>query len=114
MTVGEVLVVDYGPAEDDAAPSWPVIAQAPPRVMVLRADTDQLDEIGRQARLAMARSPEGEVRVVGDEDALSELDEGAGLFVAGWRARAIDKPDRPGEGLPWDQPGFEPPDRPSE
>lgn len=106
----EVLVVGY--RSQEASLRWPTVARVPPHVLVLRASPEDLTAIAKDARLAMARRPTGGVEVVGDLGALEELDEGARLFVAAWRERPADKPDRPGEGLAWDHPGFEPPDRP--
>ena len=60
-----------------------------------------------------AGSPTVARRSLGDESVLDELDEGAQLFVRAWRERPLSKPDRRGEGLSWDAPGFEPPDRPA-
>jgi hypothetical protein len=106
----EVLVVGYEPEGERSR--WPVVARVSPHVVVLRADPEELAEIARHARLAMVRSPNGGVEELGEQDALDELDEGARLYVRAWRERPAEKPDRPGEGLAWDHPGFEPPDRP--
>lgn len=106
----EVLVVGY--RSQDASPRWPTVARVPPDVLVLRAGPEDLAAIAKDARLAMARRPGGGVEVVGDPSALEVLDEGARLFVAAWRERPVNKPGRPGDGLSWDHPGFEPPDRP--
>jgi len=106
----EVLVVGYQP--EGGRERWPVVARVAPHVVVLRADPEELGEIARHARLAMARSPDGSVDVRGEQGALDELDEGARLYVRAWRERPAAKPDRPGEGLAWDHPGFQPPDRP--
>jgi hypothetical protein len=103
----EVLVVD-GPEGG----RWRVVARAHARVAVLRATEAELDEIGRRARYALARTADGGTRAVGDEGVLRELDEGARLFVQAWRQRPVVKPDRRGEGQAWDAPGFEPPGRP--
>jgi hypothetical protein len=88
---------------------WPVVARVDPDVMVVRADLADLTEIGRYAKLAIGRSPDGSTRVLGDERAIEELDEGARLFVAAWRRRPLSKPDRLGEGKSWDSPGYEAP-----
>jgi len=89
------------------------VGQVEPDVLVLRADLDDLEEIAQHARLAIGRLSDGGTKVLGDESVLDELDEGAQLFVRAWRERPLSKPDRRGEGLPWDAPGFEPPDRPA-
>ena len=88
------------------------MANVPPHVVVLRAVADEISDIADHARLAMAHSPGGGTETLGDQSALDDLDEGARLFVAGWRSRGIEKPDRLGEALAWDHPGFQAPDRP--
>lgn len=109
---GEILVVG-GEPQVMGSDRWPVIATTGPHVAVVRGEPGDLEEIAQHARLAVARLPHGGTRVLGDEGALDDLDEGARLFVAAWRERPLSKPDRVGEGLSWDAPGFEPPDRPS-
>jgi hypothetical protein len=47
------------------------------------------------------------------QTALSTLDERERQWAAAWNLRQSKKPPRPGEGLPWDAPGFSPPDRPN-
>jgi hypothetical protein len=61
----------------------------------------------------MGRSADGVVHSIGDEKALDALDPGTRLFVDAWRDRRSDKSARPGEGQPWDAPGFEPPGPPT-
>ena len=106
----EVLVVGYQP--DATSPSWPVLARASSQALVLRAAAADVEAVGRRARLAMARRPDGSTQMVGDSGVLDELDEGGRLFVRAWQEQPTSKPDRRGEGLPWDHPGFEPPDIP--
>jgi hypothetical protein len=91
---------------------WPIVAQVFPHIVVLRANPKELAEIAHYSRLAMARLANGDIEILGDQDALDELDEGARLYVQAWREQPGEKPDRPGEGLAWDHPGFQPPDRP--
>jgi hypothetical protein len=111
VPTGEVLLV--GAPDLRARHSrWTVAAEVPPDVVVVRADPADLPEIAKTGRLAIMRLEDGSTRMLGDEDALDELDEGARLFVSAWRARPLEKPDRPGEGLPWDSPGFEAPGPP--
>ena len=111
MPDGEVLLVG-GVA---AAPigRWDVVARAGPDVVVLRGDLDDLPDLIRGARFSMSRSLDGKTQVLGDERALDDLDAGAQLVVSAWRGRPLSKPDRPGEGLSWDAPGFEPPGPPT-
>ena len=111
MTVPEVLVLGYAPSE--STPGWPVLAQVPPLLTVLRAGLEDLPAIARHARLAIGRHPDGTTERVGDEKALDELDDAARLFLKGWLEYPVEKSERLGEGLPWDAPGFEPPGRPT-
>lgn len=47
-------------------------------------------------------------------DVLEELDDQETLFVRAWTSRMTGpQKQRRGEGLPWDAPGFEPPDSPA-
>ena len=105
----EVLVIG-GQPQLGADRRWPVVARAQPHVTVVRASPGDLDEIARHGQLAMARTADGSVRMVGDESALEGLDVGARLFVQAWQQTR--KPDRAGDGRPWDAPGFEPPGPP--
>lgn len=109
MASDEVLV-GYVPGHD--APRRVVVARAGADVVVLRGGEADLDDVGRHARLALARTPHGGIRSVGDDAAIEGLDEAAQLFVAAWRQRPLAKPDRIGEGEAWDASGFEPPDLP--
>jgi hypothetical protein len=111
MTAPEVLALGYTPPESNAG--WPVLAQVPPLLTVLRADVEDLAAIARHARFAIGRHPDGTAERVGDEAALDELDDGARLFLDGWLERPVEKAERLGEGLPWDAPGFEPPGPPT-
>ena len=105
----EILVVDLDP-------SWTgrftVVASAPPRVVVLRADHDRLDELSARSRLVVGRSSDGTVEQRGDLSVVDELDAGARLFVEAWQTPRATKTGRLGDGASWDQAGFEPPDLP--
>jgi hypothetical protein len=109
MDTGEVLVVGHDRALLDR---WPVLARVPPHVAVLRAGPDDLPEIAPHTRLAVARTPAGGITAAGDASVLADLDQAGRVFVAAWHTRTADKPGRTGEGLSWDAPGFQPPDRP--
>jgi hypothetical protein len=106
----EILVVGYVPGE--GRPRWQVVAQVPPLVTVLRAGIEDLPMIATRARLTIARRPNGVTERAGDERALDDLDEGARLYVTAWLQGPAAKPNRPGDGLAWDAPGFEPPGQP--
>lgn len=111
MTVPEVLVVGYEPPE--SIPGWSVLSEMPPLITVLRAGPEDLPTIARHARLAIGRRADGSPQRVGDETVVEELDDAARLFLTAWLERPVEKRDRPGEGLPWDAPGFEPPGPPT-
>jgi len=110
VTADEVLVVDYEPVPGTAR--YPVIATASPRVQVLRASSADLATIASRARLAMAGATDGRIEKAGDDEVLGELDDGARLFVEAWMTPPRDDRERPGDGQPWDAPGFQPPDPP--
>jgi siroheme synthase (precorrin-2 oxidase/ferrochelatase) len=110
MADGEVLIVGGG---DAATRGGRVVARVEPDIVVIQADAQQLSELARSARFAVSRDPEAGVQTFGDERVLDELDSGSQLFVRAWRERALDKPNRPGQGQSWGATGFEPPDLPS-
>ena len=76
-------------------------------------------------RLALVRpGPDARTHIAGIQGVLHVLDDPARklppdltpaerTFAAAWQARQQPR-TRPGEGLPWDAPGFEPPDQPDE
>jgi hypothetical protein len=77
-----------------------------PRLLLIRADANAVERI--------ARIP----GVVGVYDAApsqtpSDLSPEERVFIAAWATRRQPK-TRPGEGLPWDAPGFVPPDAPKD
>jgi hypothetical protein len=76
-----------------------------PRLALVRADA--------AARDAIRRIP-GVIALVEEApaDLPPDLTPEERVFVAAWAARGAPKV-RPGEGLDWDAPGFEPPDRPA-
>lgn len=107
----ELLVrVDHDEAADALArlrERFRVTQVAPPRLAVVEQTPD-------------AREPEllgtpGVVAVAGPEvpdDFRQGLNPEEALFVAAWERRMQESKseDRPGAGLPWDAPGFSPPD----
>ena len=103
-----LLVVD--PVAPDLperlAPFVTVDQRLPPRLLVVRGEADRLDHASRLPGVVAAivdRLPE---RV------LDQLDPTERLFAQAWVAGRRPKVGRPGDGLPWDAPGFEPPDPP--
>jgi hypothetical protein len=81
---------------------------ASPRLVVV----DDVDG----AREAALRAAPGVVAVSGPElpaGLQKRLTDGEQLFADAWSQRVTEGPrERPGEGLPWDAEGFEPPDAP--
>ena len=76
----------------------------PPRLALVQAGPDA------RARAARIR---GVLHVQDDptRELPADLTPAERIFAAAWQARQQPK-TRTGEGLPWDAPGFEPPDRP--
>lgn len=75
-----------------------------PRLLLIRADATAEERVSRIAG------------VIGVYDSLpshisSDMSPEENLFIKAWAARLQPK-TRPGEGLPWDTPGFLPPDAP--
>lgn len=101
-----VLVADEQSLAD-VQQRYTVAQVASPRLVVVAAKPDEA---------AALRAHQG-VRAVTDgplaDDVVADLDEGERLFAAAWSQRqAEDTKHRPGEGLPWDAPGWLPPDPP--
>ena len=112
MQDAEVLLVGADSSSTESAQGR-IVSRAGPDVVVIRAGLDEFPRIAKGARFAIARSADGETRTLGDEKSLDSLDAGARLFVDAWRHGRSTKPERKGEGLPWDAPGFEPPGPPT-
>lgn len=79
---------------------------ASPRVMIVEGDESELAELKQIPGVTDVST--GTV----PPEIANKLDEGEALFVAAWISRNTgeQKKQRPGEGLSWDAPGFEPPD----
>ncbi|RJF93497.1 hypothetical protein [Sphingomonas cavernae] len=98
--------------------TWRPLAM--PEWLVLLDDAENRPEgvkiVAQSGRVAVCQVPAAAPAPCGaiDPDALpSELTDGERLFIEGWRARASKDPKtRKGEGLPWDAPGYQPPDLP--
>jgi len=84
-----------------------VLSVCPPRLAVVADDGTAAPGITRLSGVHAAFAgavPESELA------ALTEMER---LFVNAWLARqGADKKKRPGDKLPWDAPGFQPPDLP--
>ena len=104
----EVLLIDYRPLPSGP----PVVAELPPRIVVVQADESQIPALAERADLLVHRRPDGSTSLLGDRAVLDDLDASAQLFLRAWRQQPVSKPNRPGDGLAWDHPGFTPPDRP--
>ena len=89
--------------------SYRVTQSASPRVVVIEAGPG---EAGRLRAI-----PGVKVVTAGElpSEGMEGLDDGEALFVEAWVSRINELPlkQRPGEGLPWDAPGFIPPDPPA-
>jgi hypothetical protein len=100
----EVLVeLQPGAGLDDAVPAGArVLQHMPPRFAIVVAGDEELR--------ALQRSPHVTAVFTDDvpPDALERLDPVSRAFAAGWNERQRLK-ERPGEGLPWDAPGFQAP-----
>ena len=109
MDSAEILVV----GDDSGAGQvrWPVVARVPPWITVFRAGVENLAELAAGGRLALARSPRGEITSMGDESLVDQLDEGALLFLEAWKSGPTKTSPRPGDGRTWGDPEFRPPDR---
>ncbi len=111
MTVAEVLVVGYEAPE--GIPGWPVLAEVPPLLTVLRAGP----RISGRSRVTRGSRSGGGRTATPSVSATRRLwrnsDDAARLFLEAWLERPVEKSERPGEGLPWDAPGFEPPGPPT-
>ena len=84
---------------------YKVISLLRPRVLVF--------DIDEQLAAQLRDDPEVVGVFTGEvpEEVLTQLDPGERLFVSAWQQRSADKKRR-GDGLPWDAPGFVPPDLP--
>jgi hypothetical protein len=89
-----------------SAPNVDVVESASPRVFVVHADEQTAESLEKQEGVNLFKSDD-----TLSEDLTKSLSPAEQLFVAGWQQRhQMRDKKRPGEGLPWDAPGFEPPD----
>ena len=90
-----------------------------PEWLVLLRDAEDTPEgltiIAQSGRVAVCEAPPGAPppgNIVEAGALPPSLTEGERLFAEGWLERQSRGPkERKGEGLPWDAPGFQPPDR---
>ena len=100
-----VLLVDGDDGLERLRRSLEVTQVASPRLAVVVAAEGALEAIDGVAEIA------GAGESLQDEIALTDAER---LFADAWALRTGDAPggERPGDGLPWDAPGFTPPDPP--
>jgi hypothetical protein len=105
----EVLVLLEPRLADEALAQLRAVAVVtqvlPPRLALVRADPETM---GRAAQIAGVRDVYDDT----PPELPPDLTPAERLFVSAWEARRQPK-TRPGEGLPWDAPGFQPPDSPA-
>lgn len=108
MTQPEILIVLEPGRMAEVLPALRAAATVtqvfPPRLLLLR--TDETDQVAALAGVLLATATSVPAQVRADLTPEEEM------FVAGWEARRRGKAERPGQGLPWDAPGFLPPDAP--
>jgi len=109
---GELLIildpVTAAEAQERLRSNHRVTQVGSPRVLVVAVSPEEIPPISSSPGVLAVSSglpPPG---------VIEELDEQEVLFVTAW-ARRMTGPEkqRRGEGLPWDAPGFEPPDSPA-
>lgn len=81
-----------------------IAQRLPPRLAIIEIDPGEVERV---------RSVEG-VRALYDdtvsETVLQQLTPAERLFAEAWARSRQARPSRPGDGLPWDAEGFQPPD----
>jgi hypothetical protein len=80
-----------------------VVHRLPPRLAIVDAPDEALEALERSTGVRSHRAPL-------DAAVLASLGPEERVFAEAALAPSGAKPARPGEGLPWDAPGFEPPD----
>ncbi|HEU5473870.1 MAG TPA: hypothetical protein VFV67_24760 [Actinophytocola sp.] len=112
MATREVLLLLSGGIaaqefSDRASEGFRIISVFPPSMVV--AEVDDLEELQRDPGVRF---------IVEDsvpEEVLDELTESEQLFLQGWLLkRTAPEKKRAGDRLPWDAPGFVPPDPPAD
>jgi hypothetical protein len=79
-----------------------ILQQLPPRLVIVAADQDAISNMKRSAEIKALFTDEI------PPETLDGFDEVTRAFAVGWNQRRQPK-QRPGDGLPWDAPGFEAP-----
>ena len=105
MSMLLVVAEDVGQVLDRLGRSVTLVQHLPPRLAVVESDDD--------ARAALRTAPD--VLGIGDpdlpDDVRGRLTDTERVFADAWVLGRRPK-TRPGDGLAWDAPGFEPPDLP--
>jgi hypothetical protein len=81
-----------------------IVQRLPPRLAIIEIDPQKVETV---------RSQEGVSALYDDavsETVLQQLTSAERLFAEAWDRSRQAKPARPGDGLPWDAGGFQPPD----
>ena len=109
--MSELLLILSVSAAAHAAPSAlpaTLVQSVSPRVHIVRAEFGLVDRLRADPAVELVTSDEVPPEI------MASLTSAESLFVKGWQSRREqgDKA-RPGEGLSWDAPGFEPPDPPA-
>jgi len=107
--VEAIVVVDAAASENvlaDLSRKVVIKHRLPPRIAVVAVDSSDLESIAHMdGVVAVCTAPiPGPVADI--------LDPTERLFVEAWASGQTPKVSRPGDGLPWDAPGFQPPDMP--
>jgi hypothetical protein len=86
---------------------YTVISLLRPRILVLDADDETAAQLRRDTEIVGVF--EGQVPA----EIVAQLEPTERLFVSAWsQQQSSEGKKRSGDGLPWDSPGFVPPDRP--
>jgi hypothetical protein len=104
-----VLLNDAASADDvrRLQGQYKVLSRLPPRILVVDLEAD------RRAALAQDTGVRGVFDTEVPSPVLAGLRPDERLFVDAWVQQQTPKDkSRPGEGLSWDTPGFQPPDTP--
>ena len=101
-----LVIFDPSRAEDalaDAAGTVTVTQRLLPRLAIVEGDPD------RVAALRQLPGVTGVFQGPVSETVLRELNPDERLFAGAWARGRAPKPERRGQGMPWDAEGFEPP-----
>ncbi|XXF76507.1 hypothetical protein P2318_26130 [Myxococcaceae bacterium GXIMD 01537] len=109
MTREALVIVESSQADETLARVGQRVTltqRLPPRLAIVRGERGDLDAVSHLPGVITVS--EGAV----PEPVLRRLSPTEQTFAEAWALGRQPKTARPGEGLPWDAPGFEPPDGP--